>query len=50
MKKIKLQKLEDKTAILYEKADRFSTMYGLEDRRTVKAWKAYDRAAAKLDK
>ena len=44
-----IERLENKIAKLYEKADRYARVYGFESPKTIKAWKAYDKAAAKAE-
>ena len=44
----KIKRLENKIATLFEKADRYSRVYGLEHPKTIRAWIKYDKCAAKL--
>ncbi len=46
---MKNEKLENKVATLFEKADRYSKVYGLEHPKTIKAWAQYDKWATKLE-
>lgn len=46
---MKKEKLENKVAILYEKADRYAKVYGHENPKTIKAWTQYDKYAAQLE-
>ena len=46
---MKKEKLTAKVATLYEKADRYTRVYGHENPKTIKAWKKYDKYAARLD-
>lgn len=45
----KAEKIENKLATLFEKADRYTRVYGHEHPKTIKAWRAYDKAAAKAE-
>lgn len=46
---MKKEKLENKVATLFEKADRYTRVYGHESPKTIKAWAQYDKYAAQLE-